>query len=30
MYACPTCGAGLMFDPKTQKLLWKEAYQDQC
>ena len=21
MYACPTCGAGLFFDPKTQKLL---------
>ena len=21
MYACPTCGAGLVFDPKTQKLL---------
>ena len=21
MYACPTCGAGLIFDPKTQKLL---------
>lgn len=21
MYACPTCGAGLKFDPKTQKLL---------
>ena len=20
MYACPTCGAGLVFDPKTQKL----------
>ena len=20
MYACPTCGAGLIFDPKTQKL----------
>ena len=21
MYACPTCGAGLVFDPKTQNLL---------
>ena len=21
MYKCPTCGAGLVFDPKTQKLL---------
>lgn len=21
MYACPTCGAGLVFDPKSQKLL---------
>ena len=20
MYKCPTCGAGLVFDPKTQKL----------
>lgn len=25
MYACPTCGAGLLFNPKTQKLLCKSC-----
>ena len=25
MYACPTCGAGLVFDPKSQQLLCKSC-----